>query len=82
MLDKGPTSKSGAARHEEGPVHEMRHLRPGDRPGRVGSIQRWQADAHQLRWVACSPNPGEDEATRLVREVDDLWVRFGADGQP
>jgi len=25
---------------------------------------------------------GEDEATRLVREVDDLWVRFGADGQP
>ena len=25
---------------------------------------------------------GEDEATRLVREVDDLWVRFGADGKP
>ena len=25
---------------------------------------------------------GEEEAGRLVQEVDDLWVRFGANGQP
>lgn len=25
---------------------------------------------------------GEEEAGQLVREVDDLWVRFGADGKP
>jgi uncharacterized protein len=25
---------------------------------------------------------GEEEARRLVQEVDDQWVRFGADGQP
>jgi len=25
---------------------------------------------------------GESEASALVREVDDLWVRFGANGQP
>ncbi len=25
---------------------------------------------------------GEAEAEQLVREVDDLWVRFGADGEP
>lgn len=25
---------------------------------------------------------GEEETKRLVHEVDDLWVRFGADGQP
>jgi uncharacterized protein len=25
---------------------------------------------------------GEEEAGRLVREVDDLWVRFGANGEP
>lgn len=25
---------------------------------------------------------GEEEAARLVQEVDDLWVRFGANGQP
>jgi uncharacterized FAD-dependent dehydrogenase len=25
---------------------------------------------------------GEDEAERLVMEVDDLWVRYGADGEP
>ncbi len=25
---------------------------------------------------------GEEEAERLVQEVDDLWVRFGADGEP
>ena len=25
---------------------------------------------------------GEDEARQLIEEVDDLWVRFGADGTP
>jgi uncharacterized FAD-dependent dehydrogenase len=25
---------------------------------------------------------GEDEATRLIQEVDDVWVRYGANGEP